>query len=99
MVEAIAGQAYRLEPVDDIGDDYTNVYDKDGWRLGYVKQNDVVVSTDLDANTQKIVKRWFAGISDSVELAWAPTEHLKDVTGYATQEDAVNALVNCVSEW
>ena len=92
-------RAYRVEPIDTghSDDSYARVYEKDGWLLGYVKQNDVIVSADLDNNTQKTVKRWFAYVDEEVEFAWETDEHLRDVTGYATREDAINALIT--GEW
>ena len=93
-------RAYRVEPIGDTGrrdDGYANVYDKDGWLLGTVYQDDVVVSSDLDNNSQDTVRRWFAYVDEEVEFVWETDEHLRDVTGYATREDAINALIT--GEW
>ena len=105
MAEVIVGSAYRLVPKDG----RATVYDKDDCPIGNVSLRDVIVSADLDANTQTTVERWFVKPSrnpvyrdkdkkrwgfEKSSFVWTPYEQLNDVTGYATQDDAVEALVN-----
>lgn len=63
--------------------------------LAYVHTERVVLSTDLDADTQETVDRWFAyDVSDSVPGCKVG----RQVAGYATRDEAVMALAEAFSE-